>query len=299
MGNFSSPDEVAEIERLSELGLPPITSQLALSAMLGVNPGLIWSLVNRPLRHYRQFTIPKGSGRRQIEAPRVALKIIQKWLANQFQRLFTAPDHVFGFVAGRSHIHAAKKHVAARWVHSVDIADFFPSTPVATVFDAARRLGYNDQSSKLIALLCCLRGHLAQGSPASPVISNIAFANVDEKLRAIAIRHELRVTRYADDIVFSGVGEAPDSLHAEIVESLNETPWRVSERKTEFTKTPGRLKVHGLLVHREVIRLTKGYRNKLRAFRHLLSADLVRDGDLARIRGHLIYGDQVLKVSQS
>jgi RNA-directed DNA polymerase len=298
MGDYASGEEVAEILRLSSLGLPPVSSHLALSAMLGVNPGLVWSFTSKNNRYYRHFSIPKGNGRRHIDAPRVALKIVQKWISVQLQNCFQPPNHVFGFVHGRSHIQAARQHRASRWVYSVDISNFFPSTPINAVYDGLKGIGYGENSSRLIALLCCFRGYLAQGSPASPVISNIVFSSLDERLTELARQYDVRLTRYADDIVFSGKDDFPESLQVDVEKLFAETPWSLAEEKTELSELPARLKVHGLLVHGDTVRLTKGYRNKLRAYKHLLASKKIRESDLARICGHVRYGKYVDEVCE-
>lgn len=56
---------------------------------------------------------------------------------------------------------------------------------------------------------------------------------------------------------------------------------------------PNRLKVHGLLVHGEKVRLTKGYRNRIRAYKHLYGKDKIKDEDVKRIVGHITYASQV------
>lgn len=286
-------EESAEAKRLVDLGLPPATSPVTLATMIGLNPGLIWSMQNRPGRYYRSFSIPKGSGARQIDAPRVLLKVIQKWLSVQLARAYRPPAHVYGFVPNRSHIDAAAVHCGARWVFSLDIADFFPSTSNTQVVQAFRSLGYNNQSSQMLSRLCCLRGGLAQGSPASPVLSNMCMADVDQHLASIALARGARVTRYADDIVFSGEGEPPASLEEDVRAILAVTPWQVAENKVTCNVAPARLKVHGLLVHGEVVRLTKGYRNKIRAYRHMEERKAIREEDLAKVRGHLEYSQSV------
>lgn len=296
------PKEADEAKRLIALGLPPVTSVMALATMLGLNPGLVWSIRHRPNRYYRSFNIPKGRGVRQIDAPRVLLKVIQKWISVHLQRVYAAPDHVYGFVSDRSHIEAAAVHCGAHWVFSVDIADFFPSTREAQVFQAFQSLGYSEQSADLLAKLSCLRGGLAQGAPTSPVLSNICMAAVDQQLVAVAFAHGLRLTRYADDIVLSGTGDLPADLEQEVRAILAVTPWTVAEGKVSLDVAPARLKVHGLLVNGNSVRLTKGYRNRIRAYRHLMSRSAIRDEDLATIRGHLEYSryvDQVAKASVS
>ncbi len=293
LGRDVSLGDVSEIDRLVKLGLPPIISRDALSVMLGVNPGLIWSFEKRPGRYYRQFQIPKGGGLRNISAPKVGLKILQKWLSVHFQNSFTPQPHVFGFVPGRSHLQAAAVHCGARWVFSVDIRNFFPSTNLALVESALTRLGYSPESAVFLAKFLCLGGGLAQGSPASPVVSNIAFFDVDTALAKIAHQYNARLSRYADDIVFSGTNDFPEALQAQIEQLFGGLPWDLAPEKTEKSFAPQRLKVHGLLVHGDHIRLTKGYRNRIRAYAHLMVTGKIRDDDQQRVRGHLMYARQV------
>jgi len=294
-GSISNAER-AEVERLDSLGLPPITSRLTLAAMLGVSPGLIWSLERRPSRHYRTFFIPKGRTQRRIDAPRVALKIVQKWISVQLDKVFSPASHVYGFVKNRSHIEAAVQHCEAEWVFSVDIRDFFPSTQVPIVEAGLREVGFGAHSAELIARLCCLGGALAQGAPSSPVLSNICFNAADKRLAEISSRYPVVLTRYADDVVFSGKGNFPDEIRKEVELLFEELSWTLAEEKTRLAVLPNRLKVHGLLVHGADIRLTKGYRNKIRAFKYLLEAGKIKAEDLAIIKGHINYAEQVNKV---
>lgn len=299
MAQFWEPEEAAEAKRLVDHGLPPITSVMALATMLGVNPGLVWSMRHRPQRYYRYFSIPKGNARRYIDAPRVLLKIIQKWVSVHLERAYAPPAHVYGFVSGRSHIDAAAVHCGARWVFSADIQDFFPSTRSTQVFQALNKLGFDLQSADLLSQLMCLRQALAQGAPTSPVVSNLCMAEVDGELAGLASRHGLRLTRYADDIVFSGSADAPVNLEDEVRAIFALTPWVLADKKVSLDVAPARLKVHGLLVHGDVVRLTKGYRNKIRAYQHLMDQGLVKQEDVARVRGHLEYSKLVDRVADA
>ena len=294
-----SSQEFEQIDVLERLRLPPITSRIALAAMFGVSPGLIWSFFAKTHKHYRSFNIPKGKGTRHIDAPKVGLKIIQKWLSVQLQRHYAIPDHVYGFVANRSHIDAANNHCNAKWVFSVDIESFFQTTPQRLVIDSLREIGFGDDGANMLGALCCLRGCLAQGAPSSPVLSNICFSTMDEKLVEIARSHCIRLTRYADDIVFSGTDEFPASLRQNIFSLFEHSPWKLSEKKVNFAALPSRLKVHGLLVHGDSVRLTKGYRNRLRAYKHLLSEAKIASEDLAEVMGHVTYGKYVEMKAQS
>jgi RNA-directed DNA polymerase len=285
--------EKKDIIRLSHMGLPPITSREVLGAMLGVSAGFVWWLENYPHKQYREFDIKKGKGLRTIFAPKVALKIIQKWLSVQLQHVYQPPDHVYGFVPGRSHIEAAKIHCGANWVLSNDITDFFASTPEEKVLNSLVRLGFPKNSAKIVSSLCCLKNGLAQGSPASPVLSNIVMQDLDTRLAQIAQSYECILTRYADDIVFSGRDAFNSSIEDELKDALLKTPWTLSQDKRHFSRAPARLKVHGLLVHGENPRLTKGYRNKIRAYKHVAQHKALNDEDARRLGGHLQYSSQV------
>jgi len=291
-------EELVIATQLLENGLPPITSRVALSVVLGINSGLVWSFEKKTSKHYREFPIKKGSHIRLIQAPRVALKLVQKWLSIVLASKIKPPPHVYGFVPGRSHIEAALQHVGSEWIFNVDIRNFFQTTPQAMVQKVFADLGYPSNGARLISSLTCLNGYLAQGAPSSPILSNMCFADIDNQLLALAKHHGCRMTRYADDVVFSGFGELPQNLSDEVIAIFNPSPWKLAPEKTKTQVLPHRLKVHGLLVNGQRARLTKGYRNKLRAFAHVISkkADL-SDADRVRLKGHLSYMHHVEKLT--
>ena len=102
----------------------------------------------------------------------------------------------------------------------------------------------------------------------------------------------VRISRYADDVVFSGVGDFPEGLKNSVVEAFSSTPWKIAKNKIKVSKKPNRLKVHGLLVGASEIRLTKGYRNKLRAYKYLLENGKLKE-NISIVKGHLNYQDLV------
>lgn len=289
--------EEIEMKNLDQIGLPPITSVHVLATMFGLNPGIIGAFTVKPSRYYRTFYIPKGRSVRRIDAPRVGLKIIQKWLSIQLQKFYIPLPHVYGFVSDRSHVGAASVHVGSVWAFSIDIRNFFPSTSIDVVAFALAECGFSSRGASLLAQLTCLNGNLAQGAPSSPVLSNICFAKIDVELEAYAIKHNLRLTRYADDVVFSGVSNAPESLRADIESIFCHSYWKIASEKTEMQVFPQRLKVHGLLVQQK-LSLTKGYRNRLRAYKHLLNNRPLTLEDSAVMKGHIAYEKHVLEIGK-
>ena len=138
LGERATEQHVNQINQLIAVGLPPIVSEEALAVMLGINSGLVWSFIQRPRRHYRTFNLPKGAGVRSIAAPRVALKIVQKWLSVHLSVAYQAPDHVFGFVAGRSHLEAALHHTGAEWSGLVTVLRRSPISLCHLCFERQR-----------------------------------------------------------------------------------------------------------------------------------------------------------------
>lgn len=298
LGDDADEIEISEIRRLAGLGLPPVTSHAALGTMLGINAGILQAFERRPEKFYRTFHIPKGRDQRKIQAPKMGLKIIQKWLSVALSKVYNPPDHVFGFVEGRSHLDAAQVHIGARWIFNTDIEKYFESTPKSNVFQALIRLGYGIHGATIISNLACYGGGLSQGSPLSPILSNICFEELDQRLNEIAQEANVKFSRYADDLVFSGINSVQKEVELQVKLEFENWPWQLSLSKTRTLEFPQRLKVHGLLVHGNHLRLTKGYRNRVRALRHLQAHGKLSE-NVSSARGHLLYAIQVSKRSEA
>lgn len=289
LGDDHNENEWADVENHYHRGYPVATSAIMVAALFGYTPRFVGAMMQRPSRYYRRFEIPKGSGSRSIRSPIVSLKVIQKWISTTLSSSVVHPSEVYGFVPGRSAVQAANRHCGADWVYSTDIENFFTSITTQRVIAALDGIGFSEQVSRTVARLVTLDDVLPQGSPASPVLSNIAFRDCDSSLVEIAGRFGATYTRYADDIVFSGFGAFPSELRRLVGEALDNHCWRQSKGKERTMIVPERLKVHGLLVHGSFPRLTKGYRNRIRAYRHLKAAGRVREADVRKIDGHLAY----------
>lgn len=286
-----------DIRSLVEKGLPPVVSSSCLAVLFGYSVKFVHAMHAKNFKYYREFSIKKGRKTRKIQSPKVALKVIQKWFGYHLVKAIPISNNVFGFVPGRSAVDAAKRHCSSKWVYSVDIENFFPTTYEDVVKDSLLTLGYSQKAVNLIVPLCCYHRSLAQGSPASPVLSNLVLQDIDVKLGNIANMRDVVYTRYVDDLVFSGSNEFAEDIKKEISELFDTTGWNLSKEKEHFANSTigQRLKVHGLLVHGEKVRLTKGYRNKIRAYKHLIKTGKVKEKDASRVLGHINYADSVEK----
>ena len=282
-----------QIRSLIDKGLPPVVSSRCLSVLFGFTTNFVYAMRVQNWKYYRKFSIRSGKKKRYIQAPKVALKVIQKWFGSHLAAATRFEDFVYGFVKGRSAICAAGVHINATWIYSIDIEDFFPSTPASLIKTNLQNLGYTEKACDLIVPLCCYRDGLAQGAPSSPVLSNLVMSDIDSQILKISQDLDVRLTRYADDIVFSGQGKFPEALKEQAKAIFDNTCWNLSSQKEYFAEAPKRLKVHGLLIHGDKPRLTKGYRNRIRAFNHLLRTGKVSEKDIKRLTGHIKYSKSV------
>ena len=212
--------------------------------------------------HYRVFTIPKKSGgERTVYAPQRMLKSLLTYLNRILQALYEAPACVTGFVPGKSVKDNAAQHVGKNYVFNTDLEDFFPSIPQARVWAALQcpPCRFNRAVASTIAGLCCTevelggetRNALPQGSPCSPVLTNLVCHNLDWKLGGLARRFRLTYSRYADDITFSGqqnVFREGGEFLTEFRRIVAEQHFQVNEKKTRLQRRGERQEVTGLVV---------------------------------------------------
>lgn len=218
-------------------------------------------------KRYHQFSIPKKSGgEREISAPTYKLKVIQRCLSDLLQCCFTPTHVVTGFVAGRSVVENAKRHVGRRWVYNIDIKDFFPSIDfrrVKTVMEL-KPFNFGDDVAFLIANICCEKGCLPQGAPTSPVITNIICQRLDRRLTKLAKSHRVTYSRYADDLTFSSFREMPQpSFLASIHEIIQGEGFLLNPDKERLTERTKSLRVTGLVVN-EKLNVSKAFKRDIR-----------------------------------
>ena len=222
-----------------------------------INPG-------RNKKSYRTFTIPKKNGGvREISAPVKMLKSFQTYMSRILQAFYDAPDCVTGFVPERSVVDNAERHIGMRYVFNTDLKDFFPSITQARVWGnlKAAPFSFPEKIASAIAGLCCIevpgedgekpRHILPQGSPCSPILTNIVCRKLDRRLNGIAKRFQLRYSRYADDITFSSdhfvYGEDGEFMK-ELRNVVEGQGFHFNEKKTRLQTRGERQEVTGLVI---------------------------------------------------
>ncbi|MFD1111166.1 reverse transcriptase family protein [Pseudoroseomonas ludipueritiae] len=184
--------------------LPELSSEAALLEYLSMSDNELRKIWWFRRRMYKRFDIAKGKGKtRVIHAPNERLKHLQRRIALLLDQLYRVRNPVHGFVQARSVKTNAQAHLRRRFLLNLDLADFFPSITENRVAGVLRFLGISERVADIITRLCCHSGHLPQGAPTSPVLSNMIYFRMDKELMAVAKGARCIYTRYADDITFS------------------------------------------------------------------------------------------------
>ena len=263
-------------------------------------PKLRWFCYHRDVAevtHYRTFAIPKKSGgKRYISAPMPQMKSLQEWVLRNILVRMPVHEAAHGFVHGRSIITNAAVHTNSEFVLSMDLKDFFPTLTFRRVKGIFRAMGYLEGIATILALICTEAPRqamkikdsqtgeekwvhvavgprcLPQGSPASPMLTNLASLRLDRRLTGFAQKHGLRFTRYADDLTISaskGDSHKSEWIQKVVTQVVEDEGFRVHPTKTKLMGGGDRQEVTGLVVNDDMgVRVPAEVKDMLRAAIH-------------------------------
>ena len=223
-------------------------------------------------RQYFEFSIPKKSGEeRKICAPTKQLKLVQKKIAQILELSYKPNAFCHGFVTGRSIVSNAEIHTNKNYVLNIDLEDFFPSIKLNRITKAIENKPFNfsPEMAKIIARIACKDGRLPQGSPVSPLISNICCERLDMDLNTFSVKNKLSYSRYADDITFSGYRRIfDDNFFSDLGKIIGgKHRFRIKESKTRIQTRNKRQEVTGVVVN-DKLNVNRNYIRELRVMIH-------------------------------
>lgn len=213
---------------------------------------------------------------------------------------------VYSFKKDKSIIHNAKIHLKSRDVFKMDIKDFFPSIKIQRIKKYFSYLGYTEEMSYYLAKICTLDNSLPQGAPTSPHLSNVLFYDLDTTLFRFARRNELRYSRYADDICFSGnISESKKGLILRKVRNvLKREGLELNEKKTVLAKKNQRQLITGIITNQKlgikkeyerIIRQELYYITKYGIKNHMEHINLKKNNYLEHLKGKIGFMTSVSK----
>lgn len=274
---------------------------------------------------YYEFKIPKHSGGlRTIDAPNDDLKSALYELKDIFESTFNALYHTaaFAYVRKRCNIDAIVRHQRneSKWFSKLDFSDFFGSiTPGFTLNMLGRIYPFcmiaedeNGRRELEKALdLAFLNGKLPQGTPISPLITNLIMVPIDHKLSNTLRNYNNNrfvYTRYADDMTISSRYQFTLKEITDLVEAtVNEfnAPLKLNRKKSRLGSSSGSNYNLGVLLNKDN-EITVGHRRlkQFEAMTHQFAMD-VRSGrawsrdDVLHFAGLAAYYKMVYNKSKS
>lgn len=337
------------MSRLKQLKEAQTKPQLA--DVLGIKASqLTHTLYCRALSdQYSCFAIPKKSGgEREIKAPTGSLKRIQSALSSLLldcldeinqgyfpksemfrpraknsdvlkvkcnSAVIKQPSLSHGFERKRSIITNAMMHIGKRHVLNIDLKDFFESFNFGRVrgfFIKNKNFQLAPNVATTIAQIACFENALPQGSPSSPVITNLITHSLDIRLARLANNHSCIYSRYADDITFStNKMNFPKALLIQEHEGVSvgkklkneiiRAGFSINNRKTRLLFRESRQDVTGLVVNKKP-NVKKEYWRTVRAqcnrlfktgeFTKICDGEVV-EGNIQELEGQLNFIDQI------
>ncbi len=239
-------------------------------------------LRNKPRKSlYREFYIPKKSGGlRKIDAPEPELMDALRRLKTIFENDFHVLYHTsaFAYIRKRSTIDAVKRHQAneSKWFGKYDLSNFFGSTSLEFVlkmfsmiypFSEIMKHDIGKKELSQALELAFLDGGLPQGTPISPVITNVMMIPIDFKLsnglREYNNQHYV-YTRYADDFLISSKYTFKfKEIEQFIINTLNnfEAPFTINSKKTRYGSSAGSNWNLGVMLNKDN-QITVGHKKK-------------------------------------
>jgi len=292
-----------------------IASRDDLALFLGVQRRhLTYVLYSKRVENcYRSFDIPKKNGeKRTINAPDKSLKPIQEKLACALwchlvavrKKRSVRPNISHAFEKRKSIITNAKVHRGKRFVFNVDLKDFFNCFNFGRVqgfFEKNEDFHLPKEVATVIAQLTCYQGHLPQGAPSSPIITNLICQILDFRLLRVAKKYKLDYTRYADDLTFSTNNctflNREKDFQKELREIIERAGFSINEKKTRLQIKDSRQVVTGLTVNKK-LNVPREYRKNTRAMAHSLytQEEFTVDGNAGtvdQLEGRFAYINQL------
>jgi retron-type reverse transcriptase len=258
--------------------------------------------------YYTRFTIPKRDGRqREIDAPSEALKALQRRVLLRLLNPLPMPKEVTGFVRGRSVVDNAAPHAGRDVVINLDLQDFFPRIKAEQVRQCFLKRGWSQASANILTNICTHEGHLPQGAPTSPALSNLVARRMDTRLARLAARCGGSYTRYADDLTFSfpllmhSVRTTPGNARAPIISLvrliIEEEGFSIQwKKRVRIQRAHQRQTATGLVVNARV-NLPREFRRRIRAAEHHERLGKLGPKEKARLRGWQAWQSMVARQS--
>ena len=244
---------------------------------------------------YYSFYIPKHKGGlRRIDAPEEDFKAALTELRDMFELMMNGNTYhtsAFAYVKNRSakNVLDKLKENKSRWLLKIDFSNFFGSIDFDFTMRQMEKIypfcdicatATGREILEKCLRLCFLDGRLPQGTPISPLLTNIIMIPLDYKISNMLLKHakdvttfdqqkddmnyRLIYTRYADDINIgshTGFDYRKVISYIEKVIEEEKAPLKIKPQKTHYGNVSGKNWVLGLMYNQDM-NITVGHNRK-------------------------------------
>jgi len=263
--------------------------------------------------HYFRYEIPKRrGGTRKIAAPKILLKQSQRAILDKILYHIKVSGDAHGFLISKSVISNANSHPKQPYlILNMDLKDFFPTITFERVRGMFIALGYSGHISTLLAMICtyCERipikvkdtikfvatskRILPQGSPASPMITNIICRRLDKRLKGLTTVFGLNYSRYADDLSFTLQEKKEVNLGrfcGLVYKIVKEEGFEINPSKTRFLRKNYQQKITGIILNNQELGLPRKWIRNYRAALYNANKELEKNGNIPEEKKYEISG---------
>lgn len=270
-------------------------------------------IIKNKTQYYYSYPIRKKNGnKRYIDAPIGKIKEWQITVTKKVLYRYGAHPIAYGFAKNKNPILAADKHVGQKILVAMDIKNFFNSITkknLITLFlylDRAKRIWTGstrknvEKNTRDLIDILTYRDIVPQGAPSSPIVSNLYMLRADKLLKQLATTHNLSITRYADDIVFSspgGITDVPGKVIPDTKRILKQYGLKLNPKKIHVNRNNKRMRVVGIVVNEKTNIPREKWRN-FRAKLHNLktSKEPITEKEAQKMRGQIEWIKSVNKM---
>jgi hypothetical protein len=284
-----------------------------ISSELSVSIEIIEKGLRQANIRFRKIRVPKKSGGyRTITQPAAELKLIQQWLIERVLNSLPISHIASAFHPGASILKNASEHKRSKYSVRVDLESFFPSikdVDLLSVIDQHRQQlpdwTENELFIEILSKACFdSQKKLPIGYSTSPIIANIVMHNFDNQLYDLLNSNkeqfgQFKLTRYADDFIFSSDLKGACKAFVEVIhrlcKSILSPTLTINEKKTRYmSRMGGSTLITGLRINQQGnVRVHANYRDHVRLLLKHYSAGKLNAEESQKLIGHLAYLENV------
>lgn len=225
---------------------------------------------------FQAYHIPKKSGgTRLIEEPVPEIMDFLRDVKDFLEKDMRFHPHpaAFAYVKKQNTLAAIKVHQQAenKWFLKLDFHNFFGSTNKELLMKSFWNIypfgkmktycNFEKQMNEIFDLAFAKDGHLPQGTPLSPLITNICMLASDFDISCYCNKMNVTYTRYADDLLFSAKDRAFLERMVGFVKQHTPNCYQLNREKTRLGNIAGSNWNLGLMLNKDN-NITVGKRKK-------------------------------------